>query len=1025
MERNQEEGLPIINSPVSPSQSKHSFGSGRNVMQGLQFTSIESPNVGFGSRSYISSMGLSVGARSYSASPLNIRSQSLALGDLELVSEDDKKNDSPVDSSAAGQSNLSLLLQKSKTPSPPDLQVQSQSQSSNNSGIPQLRVNGRIQGSPSNNSGYDPKEESRPLLEVPFSNYGNRNPVDDLVPIEENHWTEKSWFEWLPCVGGRQSHLHNGEEPSRPWRHITPADIFQIFIRDPISYLPAVFLGLLLNLLDAISYGLITFPVNNAMFSTLGPDGISMFFVSCIVSQLVYSGGFSKFGGGNGSMMIEVVPFLHIMAEIILKEIGNDKDAVISTTILSFAISSVLTGLVFLLLGALKLGSLIEFFPRHILDGCIGGVGWFLVATAIEVSAGLKSGLGFNYETLIALFNLHSLCLWGSALMLALLLRVICHKIHHALVVPYYFMITPLIFYLIVYIFQLDWGDLRDDGWVFKMPAGDAPWYRFYTYYDFSKVDWSALLKTVPAMFALTFFGILHVPINVPTLGISLNEDNVDTNRELVAHGVSNLLSGLVGSVQNYLVYTNSLLFYRSGGDNRVAGLMLAAGTTIILLIGPWIVGYVPVMVVGALIFHLGIDLMKEALVDTWGVVNRMEYFTITAIVIAMATLGFIEGILLGIIMACIFFVVSNSRRSAIRATFSGSSVTSIVRRRYRQQKFLKRVGNQIYVMKLQGYMFFGTINGVENAIRQVLTFRIWRRNPISFLIVDFSLVTGLDYSAAKAFVRIHRILEARRVHLVICGVLHNSESANALAAVGIWGDTMKEYIQFFENFNEALERCENMLLEVYYNRRRSVLALTDQPVNKGMAQPTRLSPPKEILNISSPRNNLVQDAGKSILRDERPPQHDKPTSVLIETFQDNTDKNEEFFSKLAPYFHEVNVPSGEILWNQGDSPNCLYLVDHGVLRVHWRAAEGVHARPVESILPGTLAGELGFFTKRKRDATLYADQRCVLWQMKTEDYDKLLENDPKVANDFMRLALHFSAERLSTMMQYAFLLAQ
>lgn len=47
----------------------------------------------------------------------------------------------------------------------------------------------------------------------------------------------------------------------------------------PISYIPAVILGLLLNLLDAISYGMITFPLNNPIFASFGPDGISMFYV--------------------------------------------------------------------------------------------------------------------------------------------------------------------------------------------------------------------------------------------------------------------------------------------------------------------------------------------------------------------------------------------------------------------------------------------------------------------------------------------------------------------------------------------------------------------------------------------------------------------------------------------------------------------------------------------------------------------------------------------------------------------------
>lgn len=50
-------------------------------------------------------------------------------------------------------------------------------------------------------------------------------------------------------------------------------------VTQPIQYVPAVILGLLLNLLDAISYGMITFPLNNPIFAAFGPDGIAMFFV--------------------------------------------------------------------------------------------------------------------------------------------------------------------------------------------------------------------------------------------------------------------------------------------------------------------------------------------------------------------------------------------------------------------------------------------------------------------------------------------------------------------------------------------------------------------------------------------------------------------------------------------------------------------------------------------------------------------------------------------------------------------------
>jgi sulfate permease, SulP family len=56
---------------------------------------------------------------------------------------------------------------------------------------------------------------------------------------------------------------------------------------------------------------------------------------------------------------------------------------------------------------------------------------------------------------------------------------------------------------------------------------------------------------------------------------------------------------------------------------------MLAIGTGGILVIGPAIIGYIPIMVVGALIFLLGFDLLREALYDTWGKVHRLEYLTV------------------------------------------------------------------------------------------------------------------------------------------------------------------------------------------------------------------------------------------------------------------------------------------------------------------------------------------------------------------------------------------------------------
>ena len=414
--------------------------------------------------------------------------------------------------------------------------------------------------------------------------------------IEQIRAAGQNAFERLPASAYAISH-------PKTWN---PRRIWQRGFVEPVSVLPAVFLGLLLNILDALSYGMILFPLGQPIFENMGSDGISMFYVSTIIAQVVFSSGGSIFKGGIGSEMIEVVPFMHKMAFTILQRVGeDDPKSVLATTILSYALSSVLTGIVFFLMGACHLGSLIGFFPRHILIGCIGGVGWFLVVTGLEVSARLDGNLNYELSTLQKLFQVDTILLWGIPLVLAIVLMITQRFVKSNFLVGGYFIGVALVFYFFKFALSFDVATLRDHGWVFDAPPAGNPWYHFYALYDFRAVNWEALVDTIPAMFALTFFGVLHVPINVPALSISTGEDNLNLDRELLAHGLTNALSGLFGSIQNYLVYTNSLLFIDSGGNSRLAGILLAAATTSVLFMGPTIIGYIPVMVVGSALSSL------------------------------------------------------------------------------------------------------------------------------------------------------------------------------------------------------------------------------------------------------------------------------------------------------------------------------------------------------------------------------------------------------------------------------------
>lgn len=181
-----------------------------------------------------------------------------------------------------------------------------------------------------------------------------------------------------------------------------------------------------------------------------------------------------------------MVPFFHNMAETITLRVGRDNpDAVIATTILSYSLSSLLTGAVFYLMGKFKFGFMVGFIPRHILIGCIGGVGFFLVVTGFEVSARLEGGIEYNMETLRRMAHPETLPLWTIPLVLAVVLFYGQSKVRSKYFLPLYIIAIPVAFYLgVLAINNVEVDGLRDNGWIFEGPPAGEPWWYFYTLYS-------------------------------------------------------------------------------------------------------------------------------------------------------------------------------------------------------------------------------------------------------------------------------------------------------------------------------------------------------------------------------------------------------------------------------------------------------------------------------------------------------------------------------------------------------------
>ena len=390
-----------------------------------------------------------------------------------------------------------------------------------------------------------------------------------------------------------------------------------------LQRVPAIFISLLLVLFQTVSFGGIVFP-GHWQWPSFIPHaiGFQMMLFATITGQLFLTFT-SCFDFAVALVMVENVQLMHGIANVIMSTHqhssgsgtsgGAEEESIFlldkvvySTTMIAFAISTAVTGLMFLLLGYFRLGSIVSSFPRHTIVGLIGGIGVFLATSGFEVST--NTPWYWTTAGVKQYFSPELMPLWTVSVTLLILLRVITAITQWKNVTPFFFLSIPFAFYAVLLAFSIPIQDARDFGFFFPATSEKATQsFLMWELIDVTSVDWFAIFKCLPTMLALVIFSLSHVPINIPSLCMSTNS-SADMNTELVSHGYFNFVSGMLGGLPSYLCYCISLVNYKLGktSDKRkhskFGGRLVAIGSglTICLLEvalffeGPAVLGLIP-----------------------------------------------------------------------------------------------------------------------------------------------------------------------------------------------------------------------------------------------------------------------------------------------------------------------------------------------------------------------------------------------------------------------------------------------
>mmetsp|Transcript_19546 Transcript_19546/g.60249 ORF Transcript_19546/g.60249 Transcript_19546/m.60249 type:complete len:796 (-) Transcript_19546:24-2411(-) len=669
-----------------------------------------------------------------------------------------------------------------------------------------------------------------------------------------------------------------------------------------------VLVSALLNVMLCVPFAMNFFPIEWEPFPLPRAVGCSMYFLSTFIVQVVLTWS-SGFEAARGQMMVENIPFMHAIAFVAMDKQGLGEDA-LGTVLITWALGTLFVGAAFYTLGALDVGNVVHHIPRHVIVGCIGGIGVFLVRTSFEVSTAEP-------------FDLRRLCraevvpLWSLAVAYAAGLRLSIwaygERVGPLLTPAYVCSILPS-FYLLILFAGATVDGAREAGWLFPLIPDVSPFAPLELILQTIQTggfSWRVFFVSLPTTVLLAIFALMHVPINIPALAATVNE-SYDLSHELKLHGVANLASGLVGGLPNYLGYCVSVMYAKSGGGGKPAGVALICLDALAVFYGIRIVPYVPRVLAGCLILHVGLDLVKEALYDSFDAFDMIEYSCILLIVGVMTFKSFEAGLLIAFIGAAFAFVFQQALHGdPVRRAMTGAALRSSRWRSKDDRAELDESMRNVLVMQIVGTLFFGNAVDLKDRVSRELSDA---PKPVQVLILDFTLVRSIDSSAVEV-VGSDICAVARRHGARLCFASGRVEGFPCAAPLTtkLSGD----HATVVTDLDAAMEFAENCMLASYIGDWK----------DKDESEPT-LAPPAAQLaaQLSLSREDL--DA-------------------------------------LAARFCRAKLEPGEVLWRQDDKADSIVVVYQGSL------LSSVDDDAVEVLGPGLLVGGCAALTTGRRASTI------------------------------------------------------
>jgi len=466
------------------------------------------------------------------------------------------------------------------------------------------------------------------------------------------------------------------------------------------------------DILSGITVALALVPEAVAFAFVAGVDPLVGLYAAFMVGLIT-----SIFGGRPGMISGATGALAVVMVSLVAK--GNSFGSPDENLGLYYLFATViLMGFFQIMAGILKLGKFVRLIPHPVMMGFVNGLAIVIFLSQLGMFTKTVSGekvwlQGINLYLMIGLVAITMLSMF------------VLPKIKFTKKLPEALIGILLVTGLVVF-FKLDVATvgsfIREGGG--KGLKGGLPILHLET---FSKIplNWETLKFITPYALILAAIGLIE---SLMTLNLidDLTESRGNGNKECIAQGSANIVTGLFGGMGGCAMIGQSIINIKSGGRTRLSGIVAAVSLLIFIVFGSQYIEQVPIAALVGVMFMVVIGTFAWSSFRILNKIPKTDLFVLVLVSALTVIFDLAIAVFAGVIVSALVFSWENAKR--IRA-----------------RKHFKADGTKVY--EIWGPLFFGSISAFNDKFDV--------KNDPDKVEIDFIESRVSDHSAIEAVTNI------------------------------------------------------------------------------------------------------------------------------------------------------------------------------------------------------------------------------------------------------------------------------